>query len=69
MNRIDILMFSPIEEVRQAVLSEYSLDIVKSTSRGYMLKNIGNDPLELLDGDANVRLADVGRAHYHECGL
>ena len=38
MNRIDILMFSPIEEVRQAVLSEYSLDIVKSTSRGYMLK-------------------------------
>ena len=38
MNRIDILMFSTIEEVRQAVLSEYSLDVVKSTSREYMLK-------------------------------
>ena len=38
MNRIDILMFSPIEEVRQAVLSEYSLDIVKSTVEGIYVK-------------------------------
>ena len=55
-----------IEEIRQAVLSEYSIDMVRSAIRGYMLKNIGNDPLELLDGDLNVRLADVGRAQCHE---
>ena len=55
-----------IEEIRQAVLSEYSIDVVKSALRGYMFENIGNDPLELLDGDLNVRLADVGRARCHE---
>jgi hypothetical protein len=47
-----------IEEIRQAVLSEYSIDTVKSALREYILRNIGNDPLELLDGDLNVRLAD-----------
>jgi hypothetical protein len=57
-----------IEEIRQAVLSEYSIDIVRSVLRGYMFENIGNDPLELLDGDANVRLAEVGRARCHEYG-
>ena len=35
------------------------LYIVKSTSRGNILKNIGSDHLELLDGDADVRLADA----------
>lgn len=59
----------PIEEIRQAVLSEYSLDLVKRALRGYMFENIGNDPLELLDADANVRLADVGRARCHEYGM
>ena len=58
-----------IEEIRQAVLSEYSIDMVKSALREYMLRNIGNDPLELLDGDLNVRLADVGRARCHEYGV
>lgn len=56
----------PIEEVRQAVLGEYSLDIVKRALRGYMFENIGNGPLELLDGDANVLLTNVGRARCHE---
>ena len=57
-----------IEEIRQTVLSEYSIDIVKSALRGYMFENIGNDPLELLDGDANIRLADAGRARCQEYG-
>ena len=58
-----------IEDIRRTVLSEYCIDVVKSAIRGYMLKNIGNDPLELLDGDLNVRLADVGRARCHEHSL
>jgi len=58
-----------IEDIRNAVLSEYNIDVVKSALREYMFKNIGNDPLELLDGDSNVRLADVGRARCHEYGL
>ena len=57
-----------IEEIRQAVLSEYSIVVVRRALRGYMLENIGNDPLELLDGDANVRLAESGRARCHEYG-
>ncbi len=56
----------PIEEIQKAVLGEYSLDIVKGALRGYMLENIGNAPLELLDGDANVLLTDVGRGRCHE---
>ena len=56
----------PIEEIRKAVLDEYSIVIVKSALRGYMLENIGNAPLELLDGDANVLLTDVGRGRCHE---
>lgn len=56
----------PIEEIQKAVLGEYSLDIVKGALRGYMLENIGNSPLELLDGDANVLLTDVGRGRCHE---
>lgn len=58
-----------IEEIRQAVLSEYSIDTIKSALREYILRNIGNDPLELLDGDLNVRLADVGRTRCHEYGV
>lgn len=38
-----------IEEIRQAVLSEYSIDIVKSSIKGNVIENIDNDPLELLD--------------------
>jgi hypothetical protein len=56
----------PIEEIRKAVLGEYSIVIVKGTLRGHMLENIGNAPLELLDGDANVLLTDVGRGRCHE---
>ena len=56
----------PIEEIRKAVLGEYSLDIVKGALRGHMLENIGNAPLELLDGDANVLLTEAGRGRCHE---
>lgn len=56
----------PMEEIRKAVLGEYSIIIVKGALRGHMLKNIGNAPLELLDGDANVLLTDVGRGRCHE---
>ena len=56
----------PIEEIRKAVLGEYSIVIVKGALRGHMLENIGNAPLELLDGDANVLLTDVGRGRCHE---
>ncbi len=59
----------PIEEIRKAVLGEYSLDIIKSALRGHMLENIGNAPLELLDGDANVLLTDVGRGRCHEYSI
>ena len=48
------------------MLGEYSLDIVKGALRGHMLENIGNAPLELLDGDANVLLTNVGRGRCHE---
>jgi len=48
------------------VLGEYSIVIVKGALRGHMLENIGNAPLELLDGDANVLLTDVGRGRCHE---
>ena len=59
----------PIEEIRNAVLGEYSLDIIKSALRGHMLENIGNAPLELLDGDVNVLLTDVGRGRCHEYSI
>ena len=59
----------PIEEIRKAVLTEYSIVIVKGALRGYMLENIGNAPLELLDGDANVLLTDVGRGRCHEYSI
>jgi hypothetical protein len=59
----------PIEEIQKAVLGEYSLDTVKGALRGHMLENIGNAPLELLDGDANVLLTAVGRERCHEYGV
>jgi len=34
-----------------------------------MFENIDNYPLELLDGNANVRLADVGCVRCHEYGM
>lgn len=59
----------PIEGIRQALLGEYSLDLVKHALKANMLESIGNDPLQLLDGDANVRLAVVGDVRCHEFGM
>ena len=59
-------MYFLLKRYEKAVLVEYSLDIVKGTLRGYMLENIGNAPLELLDGDANVTLTEAGRGRCHE---
>jgi hypothetical protein len=67
-SRGDPIVF-PVEEIRQKHLRAFEIEYVKKVLREYILENSGNEPLEFLDNEQNIRLTDVGRAHCHEYGL
>lgn len=50
-----------IDEIRSAVLNEYSLDYVFQTL-GYLEDNMENDLIEILDNKHEVRLTNTRRA-------
>ncbi len=67
-SRGDPIVF-PIEEIRQKHLRTFEIEYVKKVLREYILENSGNEPLEFLDNEQNIRLTDVGRARCHEYSL
>jgi hypothetical protein len=67
-SRGDPIVF-PVEEIRQKQLRTFEIEYVKKVLREYILENSGNEPLEFLDNEQNIRLTDIGRARCHEYGL
>ena len=64
-SRGDPIVF-PVEEIRQKHLRIFEIEYVKKVLREYILEKSGNEPLEFLDNEQNIRLTDVGRTRCHE---
>jgi hypothetical protein len=59
-----------VEDIRQQVSGGFQdIEHVRRCLRGHRLENRGNEPLEFLDNEQNVRLTDAGRARCNEHGL
>lgn len=67
-SRGDPIVF-PVEEIRQKHLRTFEIEYVKKVLGEYILENSGNEPLEFLDNEQNIRLTDIGRARCNEYGL